>query len=104
MLSTKAASQQRHHDAFLRATPPHMLVDQATRTGLEASTVISHQDQWVQLRNSFHLIDYLGCVVMRFNFPVLMEGRRLHIPAAPAAEMFTSWLECSWKFVHESVH
>lgn len=45
-----------------------MLVARATRTALEAATIISHQDQWVQLHNSFHLIDYLGCVVMRFNF------------------------------------
>lgn len=82
LFSVSGASQQ-HHDAFLRATPAHMLVVQATRTALEASTVISHQDQWVQLRNSSHLIDYLGCVVMRFNFASVHGTETTTHPGSP---------------------
>lgn len=82
LLIIRGASQQ-HHDAFLGVTPLHMLVDQATRTALEASTVISHQDQWVQLRNRFRLIDYLGCVVMRFNFASVNGMETTTHPGSP---------------------
>lgn len=60
-----------------------MLMNRATRTPLEASAVISHQDQWVQLRNSFRLIDYLGCVVMRFNFASVSGIEKTTRPGSP---------------------
>lgn len=60
-----------------------MLMNQTTRTPLEASAVISHQDQWVQLRNSFRLIDYLGCVVMRFNFASVNGMEKTTRPGSP---------------------
>lgn len=72
-----------HHDAFLWALPPHMLMNEATGAPWEASTVISHQDRWVQLRNSVRLIDYLGCVVMRFNFASVNGMAKTTHPGSP---------------------